>query len=676
MSPPRVATVWRKPILRLLATVALLAPCGRALAADQERDDLLSLLADQTELATKSGMNADFVPGMATVLTGDDLLLRGARTVWESLALVPGISLGLEMTGERQVLSRGVGYGYASGDVKILLDGVSMNSSLLATANAVLNIPIEQVERIEVIRGPGSSVYGEYAYAAVINVITRKKERRVFLQSNEGADSGAGAIWNWEDPERDLTFSMNLTGLEGDGAGVNVGQDALAALGQSDLSNAPGESNEAHRYQAAFANLHWRDLFADLKFLKDDYGDYFGINHFLSPSDHNLTSRNQAVSAQVGEDLRLSDALKAKVTLELLQQERDRNHLYVFPASYLADEPIYMSSEYQETRYRAATDIFWRPTPRHDWLFGLEASQTKIDKATWDWINFPAEIPSTWLDTEHERTILGTVAQDQYRLSERVTITGTLRYDDYSDAGSMLSPRAAAVWRIDDVNILKFQYARAFRPPTFYELEYAAEPSLEASRIATYEVGYILTKPRWEGRVTLFHSDLSDPILFDEADQSGYLNTEDARLRGVELEYVQRIGSHFKIDSNLSYVDATHPASDTTLTGGARLLGNLALMWRPHERWTAALQYSYVGKRYRAESDQRGDLDGYGLLDLTLNYSTPVKGLYLYAGIKNLANSQVYYPDLITSYSGVDLVYPDGYLRPGRRWWLSVGYAF
>jgi outer membrane receptor for ferrienterochelin and colicins len=53
-----------------------------------------------------------------------------------------------------------------------------------------------------------------------------------------------------------------------------------------------------------------------------------------------------------------------------------------------------------------------------------------------------------------------------------------------------------------------------------------------------------------------------------------------------------------------------------------------------------------------------------------------VRGLYLYAGIKNLTDAEVSYPDLITSYAGEDLIYPDGYLRPGRRWWLSLGYVF
>lgn len=659
----------------------LLSLTGAGFAAETAEDDsqlhdLLSLIENETELATKTGMNADFIPGMVTVLSGDELLVRGARTVWESLSLVPGITQGLEMTGERQILSRGVGFGYASGNIKIMLDGVSMNSTLLATANATLNLPIEQVERIEVIRGPGSSVHGEYAYAGVVNIITRKQERTLHLQSSEGADTGGGGVWNWQDPKRGLKFSMNLAGLEGDGAGVKVAEDALYSTGDQALSNAPGRSNEAHRYQGVFADLQWRDTFASVKLLNDDYGDYFGINHFLPPPEHNLASHQRVLTAEVGHNLIFSMSLDARIRLEALQNERDRNNLYVFPANYLADQTILMDQDYRETRTLGAVDIHWRPVPRHELLVGLEASQTEIDQASWDWTGLPFALPATWLDLDRERQIFSTIAQDQFRVSERITLTGTLRYDDYSDVDAFLSPRLAAVWRIDRENTLKFQYARAFRPPTFYELEYAVQTSLDASEIATYELGYILTRPRWEGRVILFHSDLGSPIAFDEIGKNGYLNQEDARLRGIELEYVHRLGAKVKIDANLSYVDATRSSTCESLAGGASLLGNLALLWKPQDRWTAALQLRYVGERERAAFDPRGSIDSSTQWDLTLNYRTPVKGLFASLGVKNLTDAEVTYPDQIQSFGGVNLPYSAGYPRPGRRGWLEIGYAF
>ena len=644
--------------------------------ADPELRDLLSLLDDQTQLATKTGMNADFIPGMATVLSGDDLLDRGIRTVWAALALVPGFSQGLEATGERLVLSRGVGFGYASGNIKMLLDGVSMNVSLTATANPVLNIPIEQVERIEVIRGPGSSVYGEYAYAGVVNVITRKQERTLHIQADQGAAAGGGGVWYWQDPTRDLTLSLNVTGLTGDGGEVRVEQDALFPIGRPAWSQAPGPVNDAQRYGGLFAQLRWGGTFATVKLLDNASGDYFGINHFLPPTDQGLVSLQRTLVAEVGRDLRLSETLTARVRLEGLQYQRERDGLYVYPAGYLTDQPITMDQHYRETRYLAAADLHWRPGPRHSLLFGLEASRIDIHEASWDWPALPFPIGSTWLDTGHERRIYSGILQDEFRAGEQVTVTAGLRYDNYSDLGAYLSPRLAAVWRIDGQNILKFQFAQAFRPPTFYELEYPAAGTLRSSEIATYELGYILKRPSWETRLILFHSELTRPISFDYTQFEGYVNNPDARLNGVELEYQQRLGRRVKIDANLSYVDAASTATGATLPGGSALLSNLALLVRLTDRWTTALQARYVGERQRISSDLREPVGGQGMLDLTFNYRRNGHGPTLHVGVKNITGARLRFPDVPVRIGDQDLIYPQDYPLLGRRWWFSVGYAF
>ncbi|EGV18352.1 TonB-dependent receptor [Thiocapsa marina 5811] len=669
---PHGCAAWM--LVMILAAADTAGARSTSESPDAPLGDLLSLLDQETELATRSGMNADFVPGMATILSGSDMLARGARTVWEALSLVPGISQGLEMTGERQVLSRGVGFGYASGNIKFLLDGVSMNSTLFATANPVLNIPIEQIERIEVIRGPGSSVHGEYAFAGVVNIITRRDDRTLYARADERAAAGAGGIWHWSDPQRDLTGSINLTGLSGNG-GVPVSEDALFAIGEAELSNAPGPSNEASRYLGAFADLRWRNTFVAIKILDDDYGDHFGINHFLPPSDDRLVSGQRYLSAQIGQDLVLSDALDARIRFESLQYERTRDGLYVFPPSYFDAQPVYMDQDYRETRYLGAADLHWRGWDRQLILLGVEASQVQVDRASWSWANLPFEVPQSWLDTELDRHILSLIAQDEIRASERVTVTAALRLDDYSDLGAFLTPRLAAVWRIDEANILKLQYAQAFRPPTFYEREYPGRESISSGEIATYELGYILKQSRWEGRLILFQSDLADPIVFGD-DDDGFINSGDARLRGIELEYAVRLGSRVKVDANLSYVDAVSLDTDRPLPGGTDTLANLAVLWRPLDAWTAALQLRYVGDRSRPESDPRDSVSGYAMADLTLSYQQPGPGFFAHLGVKNLTDEAVHYPDLPTGFGGVDLPYPEGYPRPGRRWWLSVGYRF
>ncbi|MES9863973.1 MAG: TonB-dependent receptor [Candidatus Thiodiazotropha sp. LLP2] len=645
---------------------------------NQDLHDLLSLLDSQTELATKSRMNADYVPGMASILYGDDLLARGARTAWEALGLVPGISLGMEFTGERQILSRGVGHGYASGNVKILVDGISLNSTLLGTANPALNMPIEQIEQIEVVRGAGASVYGEYAYAGVVNIITKQTTNRLNSHYEHDSHYGLGGIWHLLDKENELSLSLNISGLKGDGHDVDVEEDAWYHTGQSELSNAPGTSNEARQYLGLFFDLEWKGLFASVKLLDDAYGDHFGINHFLPPSDNRLASRQKYRSFSVGSKNKLSNTLNAEVRFELLEHERNRDQLYIYPADFISSYPIYLDSYYTERKYLISTDFFWRPNLKHDALLSVKGSDTSIQDAGWKWPELPFELPSNWIDTQTNRNIFTLIIQDQYRFSEQLTLTGTLRYDDYSDLDSPISPRLASVWRLSPDKILKFQFSRSFRPPTFYELQNPGQGHLELSAINSTEIGYIIKKSSWRGSFILFHSDLRNPILFDELNYAGYINGEDARLQGLEFEYQHRLSNNVKLDGNLSYVDAHFKESGEHLPGGAKWLANLGLIWKPLQDLSTAIQISYVGERHRSNLDSRNNLPATTVIDFTVGHHDLIPGLQFHAGVKNLADEDVRYPQLLTTdFAGeAFLPYPNDYPRPGRRWWLSLNYDF
>ncbi|MBN2887543.1 MAG: TonB-dependent receptor, partial [Chromatiaceae bacterium] len=597
---------------------------------------------------------------------------RGARTLWQALGLVPGISLALEMTGERQVLSRGVGYGYAAGNIKVLLDGVTMNSAMLATANPVLNLPIEQIERIEVIRGPGSSLHGEFAYAGVINVVTRRASPQVFVRAGEEGEAGAGLIWQWRDAARDLELSLNAAGLERDGEGVWVERDALFATGDEALSLAPGPANSAARQRSLFVDLRWGEWFGSLKLLDDAGGDYFGINHFLPPDDGRLATRQRERVIELGRELRWSEHLWGRLRLEAHEHQHDRQRLYVFPAGYLGDADVFMDRDYREQRTLGALDLHWRPHEAHAVFLGLEASRIVMDTARWSWSGFPYELPPTWIDPRLDRQIFSAVVQDQYRPLEALTLTASLRYDNYSDFGVQLSPRLAAVWRLDAHQVLKFQYAQGFRPPTFYEVGYSTPGDIDVGEIATWELGYILTRPSWEGRLILFQSDLDDPVLFDKNKDPAFSNGPDVRLRGLELEYQHRLGSRLKLDANLSLVESRQRGSGEALPGGADVLGNLGLLWRPLNDWTLALQMRHVGERTRDPDDPRERVPASTQFDLTLSGQPSARGPSLFLGVKNLTDAEVRYPDQFTSYDGVNLPYPDGYPSPGRQWWLSL----
>lgn len=243
---------------------------------DPEMQRLLMVLDKYTEIATKTRLNADFVPGMVTVLHGDDLAASGKRNVWEALAEVPGIEPFIESTGVQSLTMRGAGFTFSSGNVKLLVNGIPQNSNLQGEARPVMNLPVAQVERIEVIRGPGSAMHGEYAYTGVINVITRDK-RQVFMRAGEDDSYSAGATLAWSAPDDTWQLSLNLFAEDMATGEVVSGPDSVDPA----VTNAPGPVNDSRESHAAILELGYRDFGLDAQYIETRHGEQYGVNNTL-----------------------------------------------------------------------------------------------------------------------------------------------------------------------------------------------------------------------------------------------------------------------------------------------------------------------------------------------------------------------------------------------------------
>ena len=169
---------------------------------EEEFIRLIQFIDKYTEIATKTRLNVDFVPGMVTVLRGEELKVRGINNVWEAMNLVPGMDISINNMGLRDVLVRGIGDNISSGNLKIQLNGISMNSALWGKAYPALDIPVEQIDRIEIIRGPGSAVHGEIASTGVINIITINKGRHISSGSGRHGSYQGSALYSFSDDAR------------------------------------------------------------------------------------------------------------------------------------------------------------------------------------------------------------------------------------------------------------------------------------------------------------------------------------------------------------------------------------------------------------------------------------------------------------------------------------------
>ncbi len=155
--------------MKKICAVALFGAVTAVTLFAEETEDMSILqqtLDEATEIATKTKMNIDYVPSVVSVQRGDKLKLLGANTVYDALEMLPGIQMQVNQLGQIETVVRGFKNPNSaiSDKIKVLLDGVPVSSETFSTAGYVMNFPLELVDRIEVLRGPGSTIYGSGAF--------------------------------------------------------------------------------------------------------------------------------------------------------------------------------------------------------------------------------------------------------------------------------------------------------------------------------------------------------------------------------------------------------------------------------------------------------------------------------------------------------------------------------
>jgi len=663
--------------------------------------ELMSILEEETEIATKTKMNSDYVPGIVTVLHGDEMEALGARTVWEALGFVPGIETTINNMGRPLVIARGIGEGtLISGHIKIMLNSVPVNLTFSGTNDSLMLIPIEQVERIEIIRGPGSALYGEFSYAGVINIITRKDGKRIYGSAAQYDTYGGGGHFSYENKDHDFKASVNISGWDTDGADVNSGPDSnITFSNQPEISFSPGKTNEDQEIKSMALSLDYKKFNLDFYGIKRDFGQYFGIPS-LQPSNDDKAFHTTYYYIDAKQEVNFSSSLKADFNFYLSENERKLQHHMIRPPGVILGPPpgppplpdgLWIGNFTNERRIEGSADFTWSGWEKHTPLLRLsiaeidlldawgESNNNTVTRQVLPSIQRLPENQDGWIDPGHTRVIISAVLQDQFQVTDSISITGGVRFDDFDDIDEQsITPRIAGLWRIGEPHIIKAQYSRAFRPPTFSDLYtpqgglgLVGNPDLEPETMETYEVGYIYRKSGSVGRTTIFYSKLKDMIEnFNEDGVRGIRNIGKIRLQGVELEWEQKLWSNWKAVANLSYVDAKDVTDDHKVGGSADWLGNFILTGKIKKDLVIATRYLYVGDRNRDSSDNRDKLDGYNILNATLShFNLGMKGFTARVGVQNLFDDDVRAPSLPRTYV-------DDLPRPGRTWWAHISFEF
>ena len=591
-------------------------PSAAAVANDEPAtdDELLNLSLEQlmsipVYSAAKRDQDASDAPSSVTVVTATEIRAYGWRTLADLLQSVPGFyAINPRTYGFAGV--RGFNRpGDFGGRLLLLVDGHRLNDPLYDTAAVTEDfiLDLDLVDRVEIVRGPGSALYGNNAFFAIINVLTRQGGA---LDGFEAA-AEAGSLGTWRGRltwgRRDTFGDETLLSASGFGS---RGQDRLfisefADAGAGDGILPDGDDQSARRLLASHRH-------GDLTF-EALYGERtkHGPPAWGMPAD----VPRETFDARAFAEVRYDHALSATRGLAA--------RLYYDWYKYSGDYPYDIAPEGEPRNLLVNRDeslaesvggefqVDWKPGARHEAVAGAEYRYDFHQSMR----NFDLSSPPySYLDIDPETRVFGCFLQDEYRPAASVGVTAGVRYDHYDSFGDALNPRLACVLDLDAWTTLKLLYGRAFRAPNAYEFHYEdgglsarTNPDLEPEEVTTYEVvGERRLGAGWRASVSGFANDVTNLIgeLQDPESEGGLYypaNLDRVEARGFELQVEGQPAAQAFLRASLTYTHTEDDATGAHLANSPEVLAKLNASAPVAGSWLlAGLEAQYASERTTA----------------------------------------------------------------------------
>ncbi len=665
---------------------AIILLCASLMATENEMLDLMKDLDMASEIATRTKLNIDKTPAIVSVLHGDYLKRLGINNLFEALETVPGIETSMGTAGAKQINMRG-NKSIVRDKLKLMINGISVNTEVTGASFFYLDMPIELIERIEVVRGPSSALYGSFAHIGAINVITKNvgnSDGLVFANASSKGFIGTGFIQNVKTD----TLKVGLDGFYSK-------NDRTRLFGPYDgiSSQTEFKSYEDFTNVALGAHLHFdNDVSLQARWVELDLTNHFGYGDWpISHDPKSLESTSMITEIRynptIGRDTSLDFKAGYKQYIidgaaRMTPYSLENGTFDQLARGFIKEGSVYMDMAVK------------KEVNDHDILGGVYLAQSRV-LDTWYFVNnpFASEVtdqPYPILPGDIKRKQCAVYLHDIYTVSPDWTINVGARYDHYDDADAGLAPKLALLYAPNDHDSYKFMYQRSFRAPTFMELYGTVAPlkgnrSLKTETIDTFELGYTHSTSLQERfTANVFFSNMQD---FIETDSSGtYSNGATIESFGWELEGIYPLSVSTSIQANYSYIHAEEK-DGTDLPFFANHLANVMLSKKWTTHWHTGSLLRYVGDRKREAGDPRGDLSGYTRFDQTLTYKR--NAFTFQASVKNLFNDGIYYPSRLGEeypHAGINTytpvvdpaptgTYMNDFPRDGRVFYISLKWS-
>lgn len=547
-----------------------------------------SLLDTRISTAAKYEQTIDEVAGAVTLVTADDIERYGYRTLADVFAGVRGFYLSNDRNytylGTRG-FSRPTDY---NNRVLLLLDGQTLNENVWGGAQigSELGVDLGSLERIEIIRGPGSALYGTGAMFAVVNLITKTGSAidgvRVAGRTGSYGLRGASALYG-----RRFTSGLDLS-LSGVWEGTD-GQNLFYPEYDSPTTNGgiAHHLDWEHRWglQSAVRRGEWR-----LRGYVASRTKAIPTGAFDATFDAPSSSRDDIRQVE----LRVDHPLSARARL----MGRTYYTGYWYSGQY-AGSGEGSTDAGQSDGIGGEGSLQWDLASSNRLTVGGE--YRRILRARYF---YPRSGPTAYdLDVPHG--VASVYVQDEHQLTPRLSVLAGLRRDDYTTTGSATAPRAAVIVAPARGTTVKLLYGRAFRAPSVTESYQddrfiRGNPDLRAEQGRTLElIGQRRFGSRLLGTVSLFTYAVDGLIdlTVDSAGVSQYRNVGDADATGVEVGLDARLGAGLSGYANYTYQRARDRSTHQTLTNSPAHLAKSGAEYRLRSGLLTGLELRYESGR-------------------------------------------------------------------------------
>ncbi|QBQ56621.1 TonB-dependent receptor [Nitrosococcus wardiae] len=625
-----------------------------------EEEALLGLYGDKEMISIATGNSKPIAkaPAVATVITAEDIKEIGATDLDEVLETVPGLHVARNPRGYNPIYTfRGI-FSQFNSQVLVLINGIPITNLFFGDRNQVWGgMPVQAIARIEVIRGPGSAIYGADAFAGVINIITKTKED---IKGTEvGARAGSFDTWDtwtlhggaWSG----FDIAVMLEYGDTDGQQETIDADAQTFLDSrfgTDVSLAPGPVNlQRENFDARLdiARGHWR-LRAGLQ-RRRNVGTGAGVAEALDPKGRFASDRwNADLTYYNPEFFNENWNVKAQLSyLDTSQEVEEDVRLFPRGADFGGipepDFPVGVigNPEVFERHIRFNMSAFYTGFKQHQIRAGVGMHYgdlydvKEVKNFTLDSRGLPRPLGSLRDVTgdlsqaflrERDRKNYYLFLQDVWRFSNDWELTAGVRYDHFSDFGNTINPRLALVWLTRYNLTTKLLYGRAFRAPSFAELfninnpVALGNPNLDPENLETLELS-LDYHPTNELHLTLslFHYWWNDIIQFIPHPKTNINTAQNAGKQtgfGAELEAGWKLTPNFHLLSNYAFQQSTDEQTDENAGNAPHHQIYLRGNWEFLPHWHLSPQFNWVIDRARASGDNRIEIDDYSIFDLTL----------------------------------------------------------